>query len=656
MLAELKELVQKNLFSQAEVKHILKKRTQFETALVRRVAKKSDFLRYAAYEMGLEQLRRKRLKRLDLPKLKTTISDYALVRRQFQIFERALKRFKSDVGLWIQYVQVAKREGAPALVGRITARALQLHPHVPSFYILAASHELSHMSPSAARSLLQRGLRLNSDSVDMWREYIRMELGFIEGMRRRWSVLGISSKEGERTRVDEPDIGMDEDREPIIVDEQAEKPPDEVIAAEKGGDEGDAARKAIMDGAIVKSALSSATKALPKVKLFVELEALIRDYPCQLRLRTILLDHLYALLQESLPDDPCAVEMQATRQLRECPLKKENGKDTIEDDPHVVDSEKLIDALQCANERLTAAVKASSGLATKSDTHSVARPSISDIYADFISKWCQSPTLEPSLKQYLIGSLQVRGTWPTIIPSPASHPRSFTLAKYAAASASPDVWLARLDAEHACDQGDVKSAWTSARTAVDASRDVNGAEKIWLWGLDHQPSDGEDGPAVYQDLLNHSMKNSATRPIHETLLLRYVSEVIYSQGSDSTTHLELIRHISTAYLPTAATWERAFTLERERDDRADKSVLRAVYEYWRVVDGISAASIWAGWLMNHGDGKGAMQVISSAMIQLGAEDKTRLTKAWNAQLMGNQTVDENDDVSEVDLPLTLETT
>lgn len=120
------------------MKQILKKRTQFETALVRRVARKGDFLRYAAYEMGLEQLRRKRLQRLsmcsdlrlvlylrhypDLPKLKSTLSDYSLVRRQFQIFERALKRFKSDVALWIQYIRVAKREGARALVGRITAR------------------------------------------------------------------------------------------------------------------------------------------------------------------------------------------------------------------------------------------------------------------------------------------------------------------------------------------------------------------------------------------------------------------------------------------------------------------------------------------------------------------------------------------------------
>lgn len=42
----------------------MKKRTAFETTLVRRVARKADFLRYITYEMSLEQLRRKRIARL----------------------------------------------------------------------------------------------------------------------------------------------------------------------------------------------------------------------------------------------------------------------------------------------------------------------------------------------------------------------------------------------------------------------------------------------------------------------------------------------------------------------------------------------------------------------------------------------------------------
>lgn len=44
----------------------MKKRTAFESALVRRIPQKGDFLRYAAYEMGLEALRRRRVKRLSL--------------------------------------------------------------------------------------------------------------------------------------------------------------------------------------------------------------------------------------------------------------------------------------------------------------------------------------------------------------------------------------------------------------------------------------------------------------------------------------------------------------------------------------------------------------------------------------------------------------
>ena len=49
---------------QLEIRQIIKKRTLFETLLVRRIPKKSDFLRYAAYEMDLEALRKKRVKRL----------------------------------------------------------------------------------------------------------------------------------------------------------------------------------------------------------------------------------------------------------------------------------------------------------------------------------------------------------------------------------------------------------------------------------------------------------------------------------------------------------------------------------------------------------------------------------------------------------------
>lgn len=52
---------------------------------------------------------------------KPSISSYSLVKRILYIFDRATKKFKGDIGLWIQYAEVAKKEGARKLVGKVLA-------------------------------------------------------------------------------------------------------------------------------------------------------------------------------------------------------------------------------------------------------------------------------------------------------------------------------------------------------------------------------------------------------------------------------------------------------------------------------------------------------------------------------------------------------
>jgi U3 small nucleolar RNA-associated protein 6 len=68
---------------------------------------------------------------------------------------------------------------------------------------LAAQHELEQGSPSAARNILQQGIRLNNQSVDLWCEYVKMEISWCEILRRRWDTLGIAQyatpKEGSGT-------------------------------------------------------------------------------------------------------------------------------------------------------------------------------------------------------------------------------------------------------------------------------------------------------------------------------------------------------------------------------------------------------------------------------------------------------------------------
>jgi len=63
-LPELQDLVHKNIFTQDEIRQIIKKRTEHEHILLRRTAKKVDYLRYINYEINLETLRQKRAKRI----------------------------------------------------------------------------------------------------------------------------------------------------------------------------------------------------------------------------------------------------------------------------------------------------------------------------------------------------------------------------------------------------------------------------------------------------------------------------------------------------------------------------------------------------------------------------------------------------------------
>ncbi|KDQ21825.1 hypothetical protein BOTBODRAFT_99309 [Botryobasidium botryosum FD-172 SS1] len=458
-LPELKAFAHKGIFSKAEIRKILKKRTEFESALIRRVAKKGDYLRYAAYEMSLEALRRKRLKTLNLPPSPPSAADFALVRRQFYILERAVRKFKADIGLWVQYIDVAKREGARALVGRICARALQLHPNEPALYILSSSHELSQLSPTAARALLQRGLRINAESIELWTEYLKMELGYVETLRRRWEVLGISQKEPQ--------------------------PQDDLEASES-------ARKQIMDGAIAKTVIANAVKAIPKIPLFTLLQKLLSTYPTPLR--ALLLAELHDHLHRVLPSDPHARLLHATRSLTEA-----------------LEGEELVDRLKEANQDLVAAVReAQDGR-------------MADLYATWVRERVEQID-ETNLRLYLLHSLHAipaslpeeklsPGLLSTHLdllispahPSPPSPEKVLKLArKYTSQiPSSAAIWVARLKVEKQLATPEAtRTAWAQAREHADGE----GVEDVWLWGLaDLHAEDVEDTFAV-------SLPCTTTRP------------------------------------------------------------------------------------------------------------------------------------------------
>lgn len=73
-------------------------------------------------------------------------------------------------------------------------KALQLHPTASGLWSYAAAWEFEHNSnAAAARTLMQRGLRMCKSSQQLWLEYFRMELMYAHKLGARRRLLGIDT-------------------------------------------------------------------------------------------------------------------------------------------------------------------------------------------------------------------------------------------------------------------------------------------------------------------------------------------------------------------------------------------------------------------------------------------------------------------------------
>lgn len=303
----------------------------------------------------------------DLPPSASSRSRASHSARVISIFERAVRKFRYDLAVWHAYISWAKSRGMRVVVGRVYARALQLHPGSTQLWIDAAAHELgANSSPTAARALLQRGIRINKlpfaapaqaplsadgkagqkrkaaprrrkrgdkraklegegsasdeqnssddehpaqeptpsstpspspsasssratikladkecDLLRLWVEYVRMELVFVERIRRRWAVLGIdptaASQSGKNALEPQKDDASEEGRDQeesreenavleAVPVERADADADADADAESSGVQkaevsaANEGQRAVLQGAIIRAVCEAALK------------------------------------------------------------------------------------------------------------------------------------------------------------------------------------------------------------------------------------------------------------------------------------------------------------------------------------------------------------------------------------------------------------
>ncbi|WEW60473.1 U3 snoRNP protein [Emydomyces testavorans] len=223
---ELKEYEKIKVFSKDEIASIMKKRSEFEHKINARGPSPADFARYAEYEMNLDTLRRKRIKRLAI-KAPTHTGQ----RRIFFILDRATRKFHGDISLWMQYIEYTRKQRAHKKLSQIFTSALRLHPTEVELWICAALYALEdHADMTQARGYMQRGLRFCKNSRALWLQYAKLEMIYISRIAARHKILGLDSKaDHKKVHPHNEDIDLDaphltsEDVNPTLEKDQVDE-------------------------------------------------------------------------------------------------------------------------------------------------------------------------------------------------------------------------------------------------------------------------------------------------------------------------------------------------------------------------------------------------------------------------------------------------
>lgn len=194
---------------QDEITSITKRRSDFEHKINARGSQPIDFARYAEYEMNVDSLRKKRVKRLGVKS-----PAHAGQKRIFFVLDRATRKFHGDIGLWMQYIEYARKQKAYKKLTQVLTNVLRLHPTKAEMWIYAAQYSLEeHADMTQARSYMHRGLRFAQSSKTLWLQYAKLEMIYIAKIAARQQILGLGL---ERKRapvagggsLDDPDADM----------------------------------------------------------------------------------------------------------------------------------------------------------------------------------------------------------------------------------------------------------------------------------------------------------------------------------------------------------------------------------------------------------------------------------------------------------------
>ncbi|KAM8843570.1 U3 small nucleolar RNA-associated protein 6 homolog isoform 1-T3 [Synchiropus picturatus] len=184
-LPGLEQLERVGLFTQKEIKCIIKRATALEYKVQRLVASKEAFLAFIQYEVNVLELIKKRRAHIHYSSKREEI-EFPIIQRINSVFRRATSKWKDDIPLWLSHVAFCKKWGTKSQISKVFSSVLAIHPDKPALWIMAAKSELEDKNSSeSARQLFLRALRFHPNNNKIYQEYFRMELLHCEKLRKQ---------------------------------------------------------------------------------------------------------------------------------------------------------------------------------------------------------------------------------------------------------------------------------------------------------------------------------------------------------------------------------------------------------------------------------------------------------------------------------------
>ncbi|WVQ77662.1 hypothetical protein IAR50_007350 [Cryptococcus sp. DSM 104548] len=668
-LPELKDLHEKGLFTKNEINEITRRRTAFESALIRRIQRKEDFFRYAQYEINLERLRRVRWRKLryHINPPPPSASTYSIQRRTLYILKRATSKFPQDMSVWLTYIQYASREGMRKVVGQGIVKAMQFHPTSSTLYLLQAYYHLHPSSPfpdsilpssskstlsleeqdpddvpvfviegiSPARTALLMGLRLVPASPEIWTEYIKIELGWVEALRRRWKVLGINDINSKGKQVE--DSGFEGDIDALRGGEGA------------FGEEGEEARKQILSGQLVIHALTSALKAI-KPEAVIEgkkgggmwyretLLDLFRGYPSPLRAKCLEVVHeeLQGIAASGFKVASQARLLAISRRLYEKTYVE--GEEPVKEGEYVLFGVELVEEFGKIGKDIRKFAKGGQsqqwievagqwliGRIQKHEDYPELRDYLLSLAGSLTKSSLHPPASYLIAHLHLLSSISSPELLPTARTHSAQYPSNATIQSIRLSSELSSASAENEDATR-------KMCETVARSVI-SSDDTEGVLSIWkTWASwENDVSSPEQLEERWGHILKLSLKiGSTVVGLHDQLLPVY----ILSLYENTTQGLSAIaKSVLKRYRPSPGIFAQLFETLKFSERSPSPQEMDDFFQSWKSLartpsDLFEVSTAHLTYLVETGKGAEGYKLYQTARREVGAELQGQLESVW----------------------------